>query len=80
MNVVIAVCRYLVAGHIQYHFSLVSDFGLALEYCNWRVASAIVLLQFLGFPSVEFVEPTGKILEEPRYREGRRGTFIALRS
>ena len=42
--------------------------------------AVVRLLQFLGFPAVEYLEPTGQILREPRYREGRRGTFIAVRN
>lgn len=38
------------------------------------------LLQFLGFPKVEYLTPTGKILDEARYQEGRRGAFVATRA
>lgn len=37
------------------------------------------LLQFLGFSS-EFMAPVGKILQEERYRDGKRGTFMAVRA
>ena len=49
--------------------------------CQFVPSRAAVarLLQFLGFPTVAYLEPTGQILREPRYREGRRGTFIAIR-
>jgi tRNA (mo5U34)-methyltransferase len=41
--------------------------------------AVIALLQFLKFPNVEFLKPAGKIMDEPRYREGRRGAFLAIR-
>jgi len=42
-------------------------------------SAVTLLMQFLGFRTVEYLEATGKILDEPRYREGNRGTFLAAR-